>query len=281
MREDLFAVAAALLPGEDLSHATLGKGGSHHVVLLPDVAAVRIARQPSAVEALPRRVELLRRLQGVGLPFAVPEPLTDVIEVDGHAAVALSWLSGSPLPLRTQVDPNELCRQLDALRAVDCTALAGLLGEPHEYAGGRRWASVMIDEVIPRLAKDWQDEARRRIDAALALPEVHPSLVHGDLAGENQHWSPAGRLIGVLDWDLAQPFDPAVDAACLAWYGWDTVAAAVGAPTLHRAQTWYRTFGLEQVAFEVLNGASEELVDQRCVAAAAWLERTAKFPSHD
>ncbi|QMU78242.1 hypothetical protein GXW83_23610 [Streptacidiphilus sp. PB12-B1b] len=34
-------------------------------------------------------------------------------------------------------------------------------------------------------------------------------------------------MLGVLDWDLAQPHDPAVDAAALAWHGWDKVAAAV------------------------------------------------------
>jgi aminoglycoside phosphotransferase (APT) family kinase protein len=275
MREDLLAVAAALLPGENLSGAKLAQGGSHHAVLLPDVAAVRIARKPSAVEALPRRVELLRRLHRMDLPFAVPQPLTDVVEVDGHTAVALSWLPGAPLPLRTRVEQEELSSLLDGLLAVDCTELAGLLGQPHEYAGGAHWASVMTDEVIPRLPPDWRDEALTRIDAALALPDVVPSLVHGDLGGENMHWSPDGRLVGVLDWDLAQPFDPAVDAACLAWYGWDTVAAAVSESTLHRAQTWYRTFGLEQVAFAVLNGESGESVAQRCTTAAAWLERTA------
>lgn len=269
MRE-LLDVASVVLPGEDLRHATVAQGGSHHVVLLPGVAVVRIARKPSAVDALPRHVELLRQLPD--FPFAVPVPLTDVMQVDGHTAVALSWVPGRPLPRGTAIDPLELSGLLDVLRDVDCSRLP--LGEPHAYAGGQRWAEVLRDEVVHRLPVEWRDEAWRRVEAALALPEVPASLVHGDLAGENVHWED-GRLVGVLDWDLAQPFDPAVDAACMAWYGWDTLAAAVDETTLRRARTWYGTFGLEQIAFAVLNGESAEAIAKRCETITAWLERSA------
>jgi aminoglycoside phosphotransferase (APT) family kinase protein len=272
---DLLAVASAVLPGQSLRGAFVAQGGSHHAVVIPDVAVVRIARKPTAVSLLPRRTELLRRLNAMNLPFAVPAPLTDVVEVDGHTAVALSWLPGTALPRRTAVDPAELARLLDALRAIDVSQLDGLLGEPHEYAGGSRWPSLMLDDVIPRLPSAVRSDARRRIEDALALPPVAPSLVHNDLAGENMHWSADHRLVGVLDWDLAQPFDPAVDAACLAWYGWEAVASVVSAETLRRAHVWYRTFGLEQVAFAVLNGESEESVEKRCATAAEWLHRTA------
>jgi aminoglycoside phosphotransferase (APT) family kinase protein len=276
---DLLDVAAALLPGQSVRDAFVAQGGSHHVVVLPDVAVVRIARKPTAVSLLPRRTELLRRLAAMDLPFAVPAPLTDVVEVDGHTAVALSWLPGAGLPRSAAVDPSELAGLLDVLRAIDISQLDGLLGEPHEYAGGSRWPSLMLDEVIPRLPVTVRSDAQRRVEAALALPPVAPSLVHNDLAGENTHWSADHRLVGVLDWDLAQPFDPAIDVACLAWYGWSTVASAVPPATVDRARTWYRTFGLEQVAFAVLNGESPESVDQRCVTAAAWLRRTENFPS--
>lgn len=276
---DLLDVASAVLPGQSLHGAFVAQGGSHGAVVIPDVAVVRIARKPTAVALLPRRTELLRRLNSMDLPFAVPVPLTEVAEVDGHTVVALSWLPGSGLPRGTAVDPAQLVRLLDALRGIDLTLLDGLLGEPHEYAGGSRWPSLMLDEVVPRLPSDVRSDARRRIEDALALPAVAPSLVHNDLAGDNMHWSADHRLVGVLDWDLAQPFDPAIDAACLAWYGWETVASAVPADTLRRAHTWYRTFGLEQVAFAVLNGEPEDSVARRCATAVAWLRRTAKFPS--
>jgi len=272
---DLLDVAAAVLPGQSLRGAFVAQGGSHHAVVIPDVAVVRIARKPTAVSLLPRRTELLRRLASMDLPFAVPTPLTDVVSVDGHTAVALSWLSGTALPRGAAVDPAELTRLLDALRGIDLAELDGLLGEPHEYAGGSRWPSLMLDEVIPRLPAAVRSDARRRIEVALDLPPVVPSLVHNDLAGENMHWSADHRLIGVLDWDLAQPFDPAIDVACLAWYGWPTVASAFPSSTVDRARVWYRTFGLEQVAFAVLNGESSESISRRCATAAAWLQRTA------
>jgi aminoglycoside phosphotransferase (APT) family kinase protein len=272
--EELLAVAAAVLPGQDLRSAALASGGSHHVLLFPGVAVVRIARNSTAVAALPRRTELLRRLAGTDLPFAVPVPLSEVVRAEGHTAVALSWLEGRPFPRGEGGEPKELVRLLHALREVDCRDLQGLLGVPHEYAGGEYWAEIMEQDVVPRLPRARQPEARRRVQAALDLPTVTASLVHGDLAGANLHWSGDGRLLGVLDWDLAQPFDPAVDAACLAWHGWDKVAAAVDRRTLHRAWTWYLTFGLEQVSFALLNGEPDDAVAQRCTAAAAWLDRT-------
>ena len=88
--EELLAVAAAVLPGQDLRSAALASGGSHHVLLFPGVAVVRIARNSTAVAALPRRTELLRRLAGTDLPFAVPVPLSEVVRAEGHTAVALS-----------------------------------------------------------------------------------------------------------------------------------------------------------------------------------------------
>jgi aminoglycoside phosphotransferase (APT) family kinase protein len=278
--EELFPVVAAVLPGQDLANgAEFARGGFHDVVLLPGVAVIRVARNAATAAALPRRTELLRHLEGMALPFAVPVPLSDVVNVEGRTAVALSWIDGQPCPRGEGGEPKELTRLLHALQEVDCQGLQDLLGAPHEYAGGPRWAEILEHEVIPRLPREWQSEARRRVRTALDLPAVPPSLVHGDLAGFNLHWGTDGRLLGVLDWDLAQPFDPAVDAACLAWHGWDKVAAAVSRPMLHRAWTWYLTFGLEQVSSAILNGDPEDTLRQRCAETAAWLDRTAKLES--
>jgi aminoglycoside phosphotransferase (APT) family kinase protein len=277
--DELRAVVTAVLPGQGLAGAVIARGGFHDVVLLPGVAAIRIARDSATAAALPRRTELLRRLERVGLPFAVPAPLSEVVCVEGRTAVALSWVEGQPCRRGEGGEPEELARLLHALQQVDCRDLLDLLGAPHEYAGGPHWAEILQHDVIPRLPGEWQPEARRRVQAALDLPEVCPSLVHGDLAGFNLHWSADGRLLGVLDWDLAQPFDPAVDAACLAWHGWDKVAAAVSSPMLHRAWTWYLTFGLEQVSSAILHGEPEDTLAQRCAETAAWLDRTAKLES--
>lgn len=125
----------------------------------------------------------------------------------------------------------------------------------------------MLDVVPDLLPGDLRAEAVRRVQLALALPPVAPGFVHGDLAGTNLLWRSDGTLSGVLDWDLAQAFGPAVDVACLSWFGWDTVRAVVNAEQQHRAEVWARTFALEQVA-AALNSGEPAPVIQKVVGRA-------------
>lgn len=122
-------------------------------------------------------------------------------------------------------------------------------------------------------------EAARRVESAVALPPVTPGLVHGDLAGANLLWNPDGTLSGVLDWDLASASDPAIDVACLAWFGWPTVRAITSPSTYRRARTWQAVFGLEQVSAALLADRPEPAVDAAVTRAANWLRRTAADPS--
>ena len=227
---------------------------------------------PYAARLLARRTELLGRLAELELGFGVPRPLTQVREVDGLAAVAVSWIGGAPQPSGTG-DPTRLRAVLDALAGIDLGALADVLDVPHAYAGREDWEHLMRTAVVDRLPDALADEVVRRVDAAVSLPPVPPVLVHGDLAGHNMHWDDTGRLVGVLDWDLACAFDPAVDVACLAWHGWDTVAAAVDAETLGRARTWFDTFALEQVASAIAHGEPEDVIAGHARAAARSLGR--------
>jgi aminoglycoside phosphotransferase (APT) family kinase protein len=273
----LLSIARVLLPNAPWQRARLGRGGSHDVVLLPGIAAVRIANHPSAAALLSRRCELLRRLDKFGLPFAVPVPLTEVIEVRGRVAVALSWVAGQPTP-RRQGHPDGLRELLDALAGIALDDVRDLLGPTHAYAGGERWPELM-DQVLGLLPSEWRAEAGVRLAAARQLPAVPPGLVHGDLAGENVHWDASGRhCVGVLDWDFAQPFDPAVDAACLAWHGWPTLRAAVDPEVYARARVWAMTFGLEQVAVALLRGATGRVLAEQVAQAVAWLDRTTREP---
>lgn len=151
----------------------------------------------------------------------------------------------------------------------------GLLAEHHAYAGGPDWYELMVEDVLPRLPHRWRPEAARRIGAAQQLPDVKPSLVHGDLAGDNMRWDVHGRLVDVVDWDLASAWDPAVDAACLSWHGWHTVQVAVSPETYRRARIWGATFGIEQVGAAVITGEPPHVIDRYVDAAVAWLDRTA------
>ncbi|MEU6343733.1 phosphotransferase [Streptomyces sp. NPDC046977] len=273
---DLLAIVDALLPGAPLDRARLAADGNiHHVVLLPGIAAVRISKRPSGAEALPRRTELLRAVGAAGLPFAVPEPLTPVTDFDGRAAVAVSWIDGTALP-EGEGDPAQIGELLRALRDVPLTAeLRRALSPARPPAPAGGWAGVLAEDVIPRLPARWRDEGRRRLDDALALEPVPDALVHGDLGGSNIHWNPHGTLVGVLDWDLALPFDPAVDAACMAWHGWDTVRDAVDHDTYRRARVWDATFGIEHL-IAVLPGTPLSNVDSYVDHIVPWLETHAR-----
>jgi aminoglycoside phosphotransferase (APT) family kinase protein len=269
---ELLAIAADLLPDADLATASVASGQFHDVVLVRGVAAVRVARNGPAAAALPQRTAITERLAALDLPFAVPRPLTDVRESHGRTAVAVSWVDGAGQPGAID-DPAGFRTILTALSAVDTSALADVLYPPHEYAGGADWPRLMLEDVVPLFPAEWQAEAARRFEAAIALPEVEPSLVHGDLAGHNLHWDAEGNLIGVIDWDVASAWDPAIDAACLAVHGWATVARVIDAQTYHRAAVWYRTFGIEQLGAALLTGDIVE-IDRYVQRGVAFLERT-------
>lgn len=270
-REQLYRrIAAVLLPDSAEAALRVVSGQFHDVVLVPGIAAVRIARTGQAAQDLPRSTELLHRLIDMDLPFATPRPLSPVTSVEGHTAVAISWIEGEA-PVKGSGDARQCREVLEALAGVDLDVLAGVLAVPHSYAGGIRWVDFMLGDVVPRLPTALQDEARRRVEAVLALESVEPSLVHGDLAGDNLRVTD-GALTGVLDWDLAAAWDPAVDAACLAWYGWDAVRRAVDPGTYRRARVWYGVFGLEQVSAAILNGEDDASLQPHLERACAGLE---------
>ncbi|WP_214403010.1 phosphotransferase family protein [Pseudonocardia lacus] len=266
------AVAEALLPGTALDGATVVSGGSHDVVRVPGVAAVRIARSAPAVESLARRSALLVALARAGLPFAVPEPLGPVTSTAGWTAVAVSWVPGREAP-RGEGDPDVLRGVLDALAGVDLAPLECLLDVPHAYAGRERWEELMLDVAVPLLPERLRASARRRIAEAVALEPVPPRLVHGDLAGENMHWSEDGRLLGVIDWDLAHAFDPAVDVACLAFtHGWPVIGRTVDARTYERARVWAGTFPIEQLVKYRLDGVDDTEMDRWVANVTRWMD---------
>lgn len=163
---------------------------------------------------------------------------------------------------------------MEALAAVELAAVEDVLAPPHSSAGGSQWADLIVGDVVPRLPAAVRDEARRRVEAVLSLGPVEPALVHGDLAGDNLRFTD-GVLTGVLDWDLAAAWDPAVDAACLAWHGWDPVRRSVDRKTFRRAQVWYGVFGLEQISAAILDGEDDATVAAYVRGASRWLAETA------
>jgi aminoglycoside phosphotransferase (APT) family kinase protein len=268
----LLEIASALLPGTSLKNATPAtEGNIHDVLLVPGVAAVRVSRRPLAAASMPKRVEVLRRLASASLPFQVPEPLTPVTMFGDRAAVAVSWIDGAGLP-EGAGDPMRIAEVLEAVRSVPLDD--GLLEVLDGRAEGPSWSVIIAEELLPRLPERWQDEARRRLDAAQALEPVPDALVHGDLSGSNVHWSADGKLLGVLDWDMAMPGDPAIDAAQMAWHGWENVRRAVSADTYRRARTWDALFGVGHLV-ATMNGRPMTSPDGFIAAVVPWLEANA------
>lgn len=266
---DLREIASALLPGVRLDDAFAAPDGNvHHVLLVPGVAAVRVSRRPLGAASMPRRIEVLRRLAAADLPFLVPEPLTPVTTFGEQAAVAVSWVGGVALPEGVG-DPVQVAEVLEAVRSVP---LDGPLMEVlDDRAQGPSWSAVVTEEIIPRLPARWQAVAWERLDAVLALEPVPDALVHGDLSGSNVHWSADGKLLGVLDWDNAMPADPALDAALMAWHGWENVRRAVPGETYRRARVWDALFGVEHLV-ATMNGRPMTSPDGFVSAVVPWLE---------
>ncbi|HEY0494236.1 MAG TPA: aminoglycoside phosphotransferase family protein [Kutzneria sp.] len=269
---DLFDIAAELLPGVSLASAFVATDGNvHDVLLVPGVAAVRVSNRPLAASLMPRRVEVLRQLASSGLPFQVPEPLTPVTHFDSRAAVAVSWVDGVALP-EGQGSPTQIAEVLEAVRAVPLTP--SLMAVLDDRDAGPSWSAVIESAVLPLLPSRWQSEVRRRLDAALALDPVPDALVHGDLGGSNVHYSADGKLLGILDWDLAMPGDPAIDAALMAWHGWDTVRQAVSPATYRRARIWDSLLGVGHLV-ATMNGREMTNPDGFVQAVVPWLEQHA------
>ncbi|PWJ53660.1 Predicted kinase, aminoglycoside phosphotransferase (APT) family [Quadrisphaera granulorum] len=284
--DDLRATVRQVIPGvaaSDVSAAEVLRGEFHDVVLLPGRAVVKVARGLAA-QHLERRTALLDALAGAGLPFAVPRPLSEVHRAGrAAAAVALSWVEGEPAPAGSggARRVEELQRLLAALASVDVrpdSPVGRHLDVPHAYAGRDRWAELMA-QVVAMLPDDVRDDAGARLRAALDLPPAPEGLVHGDLAGHNLRWHADGTLAGVIDWDLASAWDPAVDLGCLVWFGWDAVDAACaglggGWPAAaDRARVWFATFRLEGPAALLDDGAPEALVAERLERVVTALRR--------
>ncbi|HEX8865469.1 MAG TPA: phosphotransferase [Lentzea sp.] len=271
---DLLEIAEALVPDARIGSARLADmGNMHHVVLLPGVAAVRITKRPSSAAEMPRRVEKLRAIASAGLPFAVPEPLTPVTTFGERTAVAISWIDGDGLP-EGSGDPAAFAELFEALREAEITPeLKAVLHVPQRYADGTGWAEI-LDDVVPELPLKWRDQVRRGVDVLLELDEVPPRLVHGDLGGPNVHFGEDGKLVGVLDWDLATLYDPAIDAALVAsWHGWDVLRGAVDDETYRRAQAWHNSVGAEHL-HAVLAGKPLAYGAGFVSSVVAWLEAT-------
>lgn len=140
---------------------------------------------------------------------------------------------------------------------------------PHWFDTALEGTWVQAVEAITTTVRTWTQN-----------PAVAPSLVHGDLAGHNMHWAPVGSsavrslqarhgaglrrlglpddgplasggwvLLGILDWDLAAEWDPALNPAYLSlWHGEEKLdAIAADRFEAQRGRVWLGAMALESL----------------------------------
>ena len=252
----------------DPAHWSPVEHGSATVVLICGQTAVRIARDRSAAAGLHRVQQLVDALPA--LPFQVPRSRGRIVELDGHVAVPTLRIEGKPHPSGVG-DPPLLRGLLEAIHSLPVDPLLPHLAPARAFMGGHRWQEVLTGRVLPLLAADVRSEASRRIDELAALPQVPTVVNHGDLAGSNVLWR-NGRVVGVLDWDLAALEDPAEDVASLAsWHGWGLVDQLADAGTIARAEVFRASFGLQVLAFSVVQERPDAEIDGLLKRVAAQL----------
>ncbi|WMY79751.1 phosphotransferase [Citricoccus sp. I39-566] len=203
----------------------------------------------------------------------------------GMAAVVQQYLPGGAHPPHTGEVPvlRELCR---TLAGIDTTPLAPYLGPPFTYRGPWTAEKVAAVRAVPSMLAAshgpglWRDGSPDGPGGAVSVdrwaetvatlttthtawtedPVVPPSLVHGDLAGHNMRWqrAAAGRdgddegrwhLTGILDWDLAAVWDPALNPAYLAlWHGEEKLEViARDSDEALRGRVWLGWMALETI----------------------------------
>ncbi|GAB3620450.1 hypothetical protein GCM10027417_17110 [Glutamicibacter endophyticus] len=233
-------------PSVDWEQATINTGGQFHRVLIAEgQAVIRMARTKQASDDMPRSVQLHARTNEL-LDYQVPRPLSGVGRFQDLNAVVMSYVPGTAHPPH-QGDPHVLRRVVTELARIPLGELEGLLAEPFAFRGP--WTETRIAETYNGLPVELRAPAQALWAQLPMLAQVPAGLVHGDLAGHNMHWVD-GELVGLLDWDLAAGWDPALNSAYLGlWHGRELIEKIAPDPaTAHRAKIWLGLMALERVS---------------------------------
>jgi aminoglycoside phosphotransferase (APT) family kinase protein len=232
--------------GDRPLHATLISGGrSNLTYAVGNDAREWVLRRPPLGHVLPTAHDMAREYKVLTAlaPTDVPVPRTlafcDDDDVNDAPFYVMEKVNG--VILRTPADigalskdearrcSDELIDVLVAIHAVDYHA-AGLddFGHPDGYVErqvrrwGEQWERSKTREV-PEV-----DELARRLRNALPQSPP-PTIVHGDYRLDNTMLDPAdpGRIVAVLDWEMATLGDPLADLGLYLLY-WEREEAQGG-----------------------------------------------------
>jgi aminoglycoside phosphotransferase (APT) family kinase protein len=193
---------------------------------------VKIARRNFGSEKLAAAALAHRRAAAGGVP--VPELLwvdLDGAAFDGRAVRVLRYLAGThPSDVLISNEAirrffGSLGRTLARLHNVACEGFSSRVGSATSFP---TWAEY-VDYRVPQIEERTTAAGgiggidhvalleRARMVAAEVSPVVQPRLVHRDLYLDNLLAGPDGTLVALLDFDLAEAWDPAVDLVKLRW----------------------------------------------------------------
>jgi aminoglycoside phosphotransferase (APT) family kinase protein len=216
--------------GDAPLHATLVAGGrSNLTYFVSDGTHEWVVRRPPLGHVLPTAHDMGREYRVLSAlaptPVPVPRPLAfcDDLEVNDAPFYVMEKVDGvilrTPSDLATlSADEARRCSEalvdvLVDIHAVDYEAVGlGDFGRPAGYLErqvrrwGEQWERSKTRE-LPAI-----DELARRLRAA--LPESPPpTIVHGDYRLDNTMLDPSdpGRIVAVLDWEMATLGDPLAD----------------------------------------------------------------------
>ncbi|HET9729640.1 MAG TPA: phosphotransferase family protein [Acidimicrobiia bacterium] len=231
-----FADHVADATGAPLHAALISGGRSNLTYSIGDGTHEWVLRRPPLGHVLPtahdmgREFTVLRALAPTEVPVPTPYAFCDDDAVNDAPFYVMEKVNGTIL--RTPADLAALSRDdarrcsealvdvLVAIHAVDYRAV-GLeeFGRPDGY----------VERQVRRWGEQWErsktrdlpaiDELARRLRAA--LPESPPpTIVHGDYRLDNTMLAPndPGRIVAVLDWEMATLGDPLADVGLFLLY---------------------------------------------------------------
>ena len=224
-----FAANVAGSTGGALTATLISGGRSNLTYAIGDDANRWVLRRPPLGHVLPTAHDMAREYKVLTAlaPTAVPVPATlafcDDAEVNGAPFYVMELIDGNILRTGAEIATltkdearrcsEELIDVLAAIHAVDYDAV-GLsdFGHPDGYVErqvrrwGEQWERSKTRE-LPAI-----DELARRLRAALPISPP-PTIVHGDYRLDNTMLAPddPGRIVAVLDWEMATLGDPLAD----------------------------------------------------------------------
>jgi len=244
--EEELSIARQLRPDLSWENAGVNEGGQFHKVVIanPD-SVIRMARTIDATEEMPRSIKLLE-LVSDQLDYQIPVATSQIQTVNSLGSVAMSFIPGSAHEPHYG-DPKILGKLVSDLAQVELEPLREHLASPFAFRGP--WTDERQQQCFDALPEELRGPASSLWAQLDELAQVPPSLVHGDLAGHNMHWVDE-ELIGILDWDLAAAWDPALNTAYLSlWHGLEMVDLIAPSPDeAHRAKIWLGLMSLERLS---------------------------------